>query len=333
MEIGHFNEQQARAAVRFLITVATVHHKIQMSELEATCINAIQHNIYLCDYALDKLNEISENELAKTILDEKQRLELVRAGMFLIAAESHIDSGKTQVLKSFAGALKVQENDLDGLEEMSHDHMEMATLDFMRRKAHPKYSMTDPLIQKTLKDHSLESLWKYLMPLTSATCKQDIKLANRYKNLKNYPINTVGYHLYEYYEKNNFKFPGEVEGDNPEFPMIIHDISHVLGDYQPTPEEEMEVLAFTAGYRHGRGFDAVFQAIVHFHLGLKIDAAFQPYQDRFQPEPFFKALKRGNQMNVDLFHNWDPWSIMDKDINEVRENFNIQPKTPNHTDN
>jgi hypothetical protein len=327
MEIGQFTEAQAKAAVRFLKTIATVRHKMELSELEATCIHAIQQNIYLCDYALDALNVISENDVAEAIPDETQRLELVRAGMFLIAAESHIDPGKTQVLASFAKALNVEESDLKGLEEMSHDHMEMATLDFMRRKAHPDYSMTDPLIQKTLKDHSLESLWKYLMPLTTAKCKQDPALAKKYKNLKNYPANTVGFHLYEYYNKNHFNFPGEMEGDNPEFPMIIHDISHVLGDYQPTPEEEMEVLAFTAGYRHGRGFDAVFQAIVHFHLGLKIDAAFQPYQERFQPEPFFRALKRGNQMTVDLFHKWDPWSIMEKDIEEVRKEFNIQPKT------
>lgn len=327
MEIGPFTKPQAKAAVRFLKTIATVRHKIELSELEATCINAIQLNIYLTDYALDTLNEIAENDVAEAIPDETRRLELIRAGMFLIAAESHIDSGKTQVLASFAKALNVEENDLEGLEEMSHDHMEMATLDFMRRKAHPDYSMTDPQIKKTLKDHSLESLWKYLMPLTSAKCKQDSALANKYKNLKNYPTNTVGFHLYEYYNKNHFNFPGEIEGDNPEFPMIIHDISHVLGDYQPTPEEEMEVLAFTAGYRHGRGFDAVFQAIVHFHLGLKLDAAFQPYQDRFQPEPFFRALRRGNQMTVDLFHKWDPWSIMDKDIEEVRKKFNIQPKT------
>lgn len=328
MEIGHLNKQQAKAAVRFLKTVATVRHKIQLTELETTCINAIQHNIYLCDYPLNVLDEISEKDLAEVGLDEKQRLELIRAGMFLIAAESHIDPGKTEVLKSFADVLDVEENDLDGLEEMSHDHMEMATLDFMRRKAHPNYSMTDPQIQKILKDHSLHSLWKYLMPLTSAKCKQDPELANKYKNLKNYPKNTVGFHLYEYYDTNNFNFPGEVEGDNPEFPMIIHDISHVLGDYQPTPEEEMEVLAFTAGYRHGRGFDAVFQAIVHFHLGLKIDASFQPYKVRFEPEPFFKALRRGNQMTVDLFHKWDPWSIMNEDIHEVREKYNIQPKTP-----
>ena len=71
---------------------------------------------------------------------------------------------------------------------------------------------------------------------------------------------------------------------------------------------------------------ALNQAIIHFHLGLKLDAAFQPYQDRFQPEPFFKALKRGNLMNIDLFHKWDPWSVMDKDIEQVRADFNILPK-------
>ena len=46
--------------------------------------------------------------------------------------------------------------------------------------------------------------------------------------------------MFDYYYINNFNFPGEIAGDNPEFPMIIHDISHVLGNYHPTPEEEME---------------------------------------------------------------------------------------------
>ncbi|MFK8061266.1 MAG: hypothetical protein AB8B78_14410 [Polaribacter sp.] len=326
MEIGVFNEQQSLAAVRFLKTIATVNHTITLTDLETTCINAIQKNIYLSDYNLTLLKEITEIELAEKIDDKNQRLELVRAAMFLIAAESHIDSGKTHLLKCFAKKLAIEDSDLDSLDEMSHDHMEMATLDFMRRKAHPNYSITDPKIQQILKDKSLESLWKYLMPLTSSKCAQDLKLAEKYKNLKNYPKNSVGYHLFEYYHINNFNFPGEIAGDNPEFPMIIHDISHVLGDYHPTPEEEMEVLAFTAGYRHGRGFDAVFQAIVHFHLGLKIDAAFKPYQERFQAEPFFKALKRGNLMNIDLFNKWDPWSIMEKDIDEVRSEFNILPK-------
>ena len=166
MEIGQFNKTQSKAAVQFLKTVATAGNMIPLSELETTCINAIQHNIYLCNFLVKELDIISESELTELILDDNQRLELIRAGMFIIAAESHISESKTKALKLFAEALNVEENDLDGLEEMSHDHMEMATLDFMRRKAHPSYSITDPKIKQTLQDHSLESLWKYLMPLT-----------------------------------------------------------------------------------------------------------------------------------------------------------------------
>jgi uncharacterized tellurite resistance protein B-like protein len=326
MEVGVLNSNQKQTAVRFLKTVATANHTIKLTELEETCISALQKSIILSDFDLNSLSEISPVAVAAEFTDDKQRLELIRAGMFLIAAESHIDENKTDVLQSFAQALDVHEDDLDVLNEMAHGHMEMATLDFMRRKAHPTYSITDSTIQKTLKDASLESLWKYLMPYTEAKCKQDKDLANKYKALGKYPKNTVGWNLYNYYDENGFNFPGEVAGDNPEFPMIIHDWSHVLGDYKPTPEEEMEVLAFTAGYRHGRGFDAVFQAIVHFHLGLKIDPAFRPYDDKLEPVPFFKALKRGNDMNIDLFHHWEYWSFMDKDLEATRKEYNIQPK-------
>lgn len=326
MEIGNLTPIESKTTIRFLKTIATVHGKIKLTELEITCINALQKNIYLTDLNLDELSLVTPEEVENVIKDANKRLELVRAAMFLIAAENHIDEQKTEILRLFADTLNVHETDLEGLEEMSHKHMEMATLDFMRRKAHPHYSITDPKIQQILKDNSLESLWKYLMPYTSSTCKKDIELANKYKALQNYAKNTVGWHLFDYYDRNNFNFPGEIDGDNPEFPMIIHDLSHVLGNYEPTPEEEMEVLAFTAGYRHGRGFDAVFQAILHFHLGLKIDAAFKPYHHKFEPEPFFEALKKGNDMNIDLFNDWDYWSVMDKDLESVRIEYNILPK-------
>lgn len=326
MEVGALNKSEAEAAVRFLKTIATVGHTKPLSPLESTCIHALQKNIYLTDFKEYDILEISKKDLESAIQGDNKRLELVRAAMFIIAAESHIDDDKTELLKDFASYLNVTEADLDGLEEIAEGHMEMATLDFMRRKAHPEYSLTDPKIEKLLNDNSLASLWKYLMPYTEAKCEQDLELANKYKSLKNNPKNTVGWHLYNYYDENKFNFPGEIAGDNPEFPMIIHDLSHVLGNYKPTPEEEMEVLAFTAGYRHGRGFDAVFQAIVHFHLGLKIDPAFQPYDDKFEPEPFFAALRRGNDMNIDLFKDWDYWSIMDRDLDELRKEYNVVPK-------
>ena len=38
-----------------------------------------------------------------------------------------------------------------------------------------------------------------------------------------------------------------------------------------------------------------------------------------------KAIARGAAMNIDLTDDWDPWTVMDRDIDELRAEYNIAP--------
>ena len=45
----------------------------------------------------------------------------------------------------------------------------------------------------------------------------------------------------------------------------------------------------------------------------------------FNPELMLKAIARGAAMNIDLTDSWDPWTVMDRDIDELRTEYGIAP--------
>ena len=70
----------------------------------------------------------------------------------------------------------------------------------------------------------------------------------------------------------------------------------------------------------------VFFGMMQFHMGIRIGLLAKGATGHFNPELMLKAMARGAAMNIDLTDTWDPWTVMDRDIDELRAEYNIAPK-------
>ena len=128
---------------------------------------------------------------------------------------------------------------------------------------------------------------------------------------------------WEFIRKNGFSFPGEPHG--PPEPIVRHDLNHVLGGYGTSAQEELKVAAFQAGTMRKESFSVLIFVLCQFHIGIRIAPITPAQKGQFQPEEFIVALERGQQARLCTFDDdWDPFSIMERPLDEVREEANIR---------
>ena len=124
--------------------------------------------------------------------------------------------------------------------------------------------------------------------------------------------------------RNDFGFPGEPHGP-PEI-LMRHDLNHVLTGYWTSATEEMKVGAFQAGFTHQDPFAMMVFVLCQFHVGVRITPVSGAETGHFEPEPFISAFARGMAARVPTFDtDWDPFSIMERPLEEVREEFGVSP--------
>ena len=85
---------------------------------------------------------------------------------------------------------------------------------------------------------------------------EDVSLATRYQAFEQYPSESLGRSLWEYWRKNGFALPGE-KGGAPE-QILFHDCAHILSGYGTAPEEEVQVACFSAGFQRRDSFTFIF---------------------------------------------------------------------------
>ena len=150
---------------------------------------------------------------------------------------------------------------------------------------------------------------------------EDKKLAEKYRSLETYPDNSLGKRYFEFVRANKFQFPGE-RGGAPE-PIILHDLTHTLGSYGTDPAGEMQVVGFHAGFRNDNPFTWIFFGLMQFHMGVRVGLLAKGETGHFNPDLMLTAIARGAAMNIDLTDNWDPWTVMERDIDELRAEYGI----------
>lgn len=159
------------------------------------------------------------------------------------------------------------------------------------------------------------------------------ELAARWWALGDLDRSTLGRGVFDFYRARGFRFPGE-EGSAP--PVLAqHDWVHVLADYGSTVESELEVFAFITRASHDPlAFTLLAMAIKLFHTGeleraagifeadaghLEVDGMAARLGDAFRRG----ALTAGQPEF--LATNW--WSYADWPLEQVREHFNVVPKS------
>jgi ubiquinone biosynthesis protein Coq4 len=105
----------------------------------------------------------------------------------------------------------------------------------------------------------------------------------------------------------------------------------VLGGYGTDAEGEVQVAAFTAGFKQKTPIFIVLFAVLIFSTGINM----RPSNEDFttvgvlgkpgMAERMFAAIERGAQVNQDLSDKWDYWAYVGLPLDEVRRQLNVVP--------
>jgi ubiquinone biosynthesis protein Coq4 len=154
---------------------------------------------------------------------------------------------------------------------------------------------------------------------------ENVALSSKYRALASYPEGTLGRGYFDFLQRNQFGLPGE-KGGAPE-PIVFHDCVHVLAEYDTTPEEEVQVVSFQAGFQKYDPFFTMMFVVAQFHLGIRISPVASTTKMAIDPDAMWRAFKRGTKCTRDLSDAWNPWDDFGESIESLRARWSIEPRS------
>ena len=313
MQLATPTPEEARAGLRALVTVARVRGAI--AQPARALIDAAQGRILGTDLDVDRLEGIEPGDLAAALANPGMRSRLVHGLILVSMASGEASPEQARAVERFAATLGVETPALRALRHLASQDLVLYRLCILRHG-----QMPDMLRDVHAKD-GLAGVARALLGMKRVV--RDPVLAARYHALEDLADDTFGTHVWRHYRSNGFAVPGEPGG----FPEAgaYHDLSHVLGGYNATPEGEALLGAFIAGYRRRRrdgGFFTLLSALTDDRFadaGAGIVARVAPQ--------LLEAFARGAALPVDLSDAWDFWPYLPLPLDEARGRLGVPPKS------
>jgi tellurite resistance protein len=258
------------------------------------------------------LASIEPDELQAALSDPAHREAVVQAMILLSVMDGDASGAEAAVVERFAKALGVDEPRVANLRQLSMGRVRTLWLDLARR------SFARPIFERTLKEKGPMGVWKIVGPMLGLA--KDPALADRFVALGQLPEDTLGYAYFRFVVDHQLGFPGEglvaEEG-------LWHDLTHVLGGYDTSPQGEVSVVCFIAGYVREDPFFWLFTIALQFHLGIRVSPYSPAGHGVFEPAMALAAFQRGLRVNRDLSRDWNPWPHMGRSLDEVRAELGV----------
>lgn len=296
-----------------------------LNDTHRTLFDAVQRVLLRTDLDIDALPEIDGATLAAHFDDPALARQLVRGMIVASLAVGPATRAQTDVIGGFARALGVDEPAVRAIEHLAHQERVRFMLDLHRRS-----NLRDYVDNQYAHQGGLRAVAKAVLNFKGIV--QDGALAARFQALADLPNETLGHAFFHHYERNGFAFPGEPGG----FPegAVFHDVGHVLAGYDATPEGEMQIASFQAGYRQNDDafFTILFAVLIHT-AGVNVAPLPMPKHPGRIGEgtlaaQMIHALVRGSQMTVDLGDDWDYWPCFVLPLQEARVRLGVAPLDP-----
>lgn len=288
-----------------------------LSELQHLMISMAQKFVTFTDYDINDLERIDSNELIQAFDDVDNALanQLVYGLIITSLVNEHPNEAQLKFIQDVESGLGADKNSVKAFKELVHKQKLLYSFDVLRQM-YIGEKLTD-----AWKNEKFKGVYKMLGAF--AGIHRDESLAARFRAFDKLPDGSLGKTFIEFYRHNQFPLPGEKNGA-PE-PITYHDMAHILGGYDITPHGELNVAAFSAGFRKSDGFWVLLFIISQFHLGITLAPLTKGLTGNLQPEKFMLHLQRGTLMNKDLITGWDYWPVIERPIDELREEYNIVP--------
>jgi len=303
--------EQALFGLRAMKTLALVDGPLDAAELHL--LESIQR-VLGTSHPLDQLAPITPAELASALPDPRIRRQLVQGLIVMSLIDREPRPEEADLVEQFAQAVNVSVPEVADLRLALAGDIFRLRLDLGRR-----FWAADK-VKEIWNEEGLRGMFHFVR---SALGREDPATAARYQALEKYPAGSLGRSYFEYCRSNGFPLPGE-KGGTPEI-VLYHDCTHLLSGYGTTPEGEVQVACFSAGYRKKDPFAFVFFVLLQFHVGVRMTPITAAQTGFFDPEKALIALRRGAAMNVDLTDGWEYWPVMRDQVEELRKRYDIPP--------
>jgi hypothetical protein len=240
--------------------------------------------------------------------------EAVKYLAIMALVDGVLDHDKVRRVLEYARALDVEADYLTDLVEAASGHMAWVIADMTRKNF-------DSVISRSSAD--LDPV-AWITPY--AGDKADPALVARYEALGQLPDDSFGKALWRFNKDNGYTFPGDPKALNAGF-ATPHDATHVISGYDTTFRGEILVSTFTAGMHPINPMAGhILPVIFNGHLGVKFNDVATPAHGGLDPDEFWHAWARGQEMTVDLFDpGWDVWQWVERDLGTLRRDWNVTP--------
>lgn len=306
MDLQVFASHELTAVLRALRNVALANDRF--TDAERALIEGVAR-IHQVEIDADALEPISFAEVARIVVDPHHRKRAVQLAIVTALVEGSPTSATEASVRELAAALGLDEQGLDVLYDMTRGRALLARIDMVRR------------VGRFLRSaNGFPGIFKFAAPLLGLGAG-DETLAASYRALADCAPGTLGRAVYDHFVDNEFKLPGEPGG----FPMVFHDLGHVLSGYATDPQGEIQQAAFQAGFARRDGFSFLLFGILQFHVGMRITPVAKGYQGLFDVPLVLDALHRGASCKVDLSEGYDIFANKDRTLEAVRAELGIPP--------
>lgn len=312
MELKLPNHEQAYWGLRAMKTIAMADGVL--NESERHMLASVQQ-IIGTTYEIEGLAPITPLELAQAFPDPQLRKQLVQGLIVVSLIDGKPDRQETALVEQFARALEVDAPEVKDLRFLLKGEMLRLRLDLARR-----FWLREK-VQEIWNGEGIRGIYKFVRGMMGKY--ENKELAARYQALEHYPAGSLGRSYWEYCRKNGFALPGEKGGAAEQ--VLFHDCAHVLSGYGTTPEEEVQVACFSAGFQRRDPWAFVFFVLLQFHAGIRMTPITTARTGMFDPLKAMIAIRRGAAMNIDLNNGWDYWPVMGEQVEELRRRYNVLP--------
>jgi tellurite resistance protein len=312
MELKIPSPEQAYWGLRAMKTVALADGALDPAELRM--LAAVQE-MAGTHYAVEELASLTPAELAEAITDPQIRRQLVQGLIVMSMIDQKPSQQEGDLVEQFAQKLEVSVPEVEDLRHLLKGEIFQLRLDMVRR-----FWLREKVSELWDKD-GVRGLITFARGMVGKY--ENAALATRYQALEHYPEGSLGRSYLEYCRTNGFALPGEKGGAAEQ--ILFHDCAHVLSGYGTTPEEEVQVACFSAGFQRRDPFLFVFFVLMQFHVGIRMTPITEARTGFFDPVKALIAIRRGAAMNVDLNSGWDYWPVMGEQVEELRRRYNILP--------
>jgi hypothetical protein len=305
--IDNWNEAQAVALLGAMRAVAEGDG--ELSDGEQGLIDAAAQHVFGLG-PTPAVEPVTPEELAAA-LDDGQHQMAVNFLVVMPYADAAISDPEVDVVDDYAKALAFNPKSLADLHKVREGHIKRLLFDYGRRTL------------KEIGPH--QSVFK---AITSSIHQYvgDAKLAARYQALEQYPENSLGCAVFNFYRARAFGLPGEKKGFGET--VVGHDSSHILSGFNTDGAGEIGVAGFEAGMkRDGFGYELLMEVLLDYQLGIDFGGravGFEVKTGELDPELLMVGIERGLACNTDIWGpDWDFWTVADQPVTALRERYGI----------